>query len=156
VKCRLFGYSAGRRFEGEDLAMSDVVGIVQEFCDLMVGHDAEALRGFLAVDAVYQNCGMPATVGVDAIVTNIAGQLAMFPDSYEYVVKNIAGNGDTVLTERLDMIKGPDGTLHGVPVMGTFVVKGGKIARWTDYFDTALPVKMMTGQDVLALVPNSY
>ena len=136
--------------------MSDVVGIVKKFCDLMVKRDAEALRGFFADDAVYQNCGMPATVGVDAIVANLAGQFGMFPDSYEYVTKNIAGNGDAVLTERLDMIKGTDGTLHGVPVMGTFIVKSGKITRWTDYFDTALPIKMMTGEDVAALVPAGY
>jgi limonene-1,2-epoxide hydrolase len=60
------------------------------------------------------------------------------------------------MTERLDMINGPDGTLHGVPVMGTFVVTDGKISRWTDYWDTSLPGKMMTGEDYSALVPASY
>ena len=136
--------------------MSDVVEIVQEFCGLMVRRNAEALRGFFASDAVYQNCGMPATTGVDAIVANLAGQFGMFPDSYEYVVKNIAGAGAVVLTERLDMIKGPGGAVHGVPVMGAFVLDDGKIIRWTDYWDTALPGKMMTGEDVSALVPASY
>jgi len=61
-----------------------------------------------------------------------------------------------VLTERRDMIKGPDGTIHAVPVMGTFVLAGGKITRWTDYWDTSLPGKMMTGEDVSSLVPASY
>lgn len=136
--------------------MSDVIGIVQEFCDLMAKRDAESLRRFLTDGAVYQNCGMPATVGVDAIVADLGGQFSMFPDSYEYDVKNIAANGDVVMTERLDMIKGPDGTIHAVPVMGTFVVADGKISRWTDYWDTALPGKMMTGEDVSALVPASY
>jgi limonene-1,2-epoxide hydrolase len=135
--------------------MSDPVAIVQEFCDRMVQRDAEALRSFFTSDAVYQNCGMPATVGVDAIVANLAGQFAMFPDSYEYITKNIAGNGDVVLTERLDMIGTPSG-VQGVPVMGTFVLRDGKIARWTDYWDTALPMKMMTGEDVAAVVPAQY
>jgi limonene-1,2-epoxide hydrolase len=40
--------------------------------------------------------------------------------------------------------------------MGTFVVHEGKIARWTDYWDTALPAKMMSGEDVSALVPEKY
>jgi limonene-1,2-epoxide hydrolase len=80
----------------------------------------------------------------------------MFPDSYEYRMQNLAADGDVVLTERLDMIKGPDGTLHGVPVMGAFVVDDGKITRWTDYWDTSLPTKMMTGEDVTALVPQKY
>jgi limonene-1,2-epoxide hydrolase len=136
-------------------AMSDAAAIVQELCDLVVERDAEALRRFFDDDAVYQNCGMPATVGVDAIVENLAGQFGMFPDSYEYVMKNIAANGDVVLTERLDMIRTPSG-VQGVPVMGTFVVRDGKVRRRHDYWDTALPMKMMTGEDVAALVPVVY
>ncbi len=38
--------------------------------------------------------------------------------------------------------------------MGTFVVGGdGKITRWTDYWDMSLPVKLLQGEDVSALVP---
>jgi limonene-1,2-epoxide hydrolase len=136
--------------------MSHAASTVREFCELMAKRDAEALRRFVASDAVYQNTGMEASVGADAIIDNLAGQFAMFPDSYEYRVQNLAADGDVVLTERLDMIKGPDGKLHGVPVMGTFVVRDGQITRWTDYWDTALPAKMMTGEDVTALVPQKY
>jgi limonene-1,2-epoxide hydrolase len=132
--------------------MGDSAALVREFCELMVKRDAEALRGFFAKDAVYQNTGMPASTGVDAIVENLAGQFAMFPDSYEYKVLNLAAEGDVVLTERLDMIRTPSG-VQGVPVMGTFVLRDGKIARWTDYWDTGLPMKMMSGEDVSALVP---
>jgi limonene-1,2-epoxide hydrolase len=135
--------------------MSDAQVIVQEFCDSMVRRDAEALRRFLCDDAVYQNVGMEATVGIDAIVANLAGQFQMFPDSYEYVMKNIAVNGDAVLTERLDLIRTPSG-VQGVPVMGTFVLLDGKIHRWTDYWDTGLPRKMMMGEAVSTLVPAEY
>jgi limonene-1,2-epoxide hydrolase len=135
--------------------MSNSAAVVQEFCKLMVKRDAEALRRFFTGDAVYQNTGTPAAVGVAAIVENLAGQFAMFPDSYEYKVLNLAADGDVVLTERLDMIRTPSG-VQGVPVMGTFVLRDGKIARWTDYWDTALPAKMMTGEDVGALIPASY
>jgi len=130
--------------------------LVQEFCDLMAKRDPEALRPLLSVDAIYQNTGMPASAGVDAIVANVAGQFGMFPDSYEYRMQHIVADGDVVLTERLDMIQGPDGALHGVPVMGTFAVTNGRISRWTDYFDTSLPAKMMQGEDYSALVPASY
>ena len=61
-----------------------------------------------------------------------------------------------MLTERLDMIRSADGELHGVPVMGTFILRDGKITRWTDYFDTALPTRMMTGEAYNALVPDKY
>ena len=135
--------------------MANAKQVVQEFCGLMAKRDAELLRPYLAEGAVYQNTGMPATAGVDAVLENLAGQFAMFPDSYEYRMVNIVGEGDVVMTERQDMIEGPDGTLHAVPVMGTFVVTDGRIARWTDYFDTSLPAKMMTGEDYSALVPQT-
>jgi limonene-1,2-epoxide hydrolase len=70
-------------------------------------------------------------------------------------VLNLAANGDVVLTERLDMIRTPSG-VQGVPVMGTFVLRDGQITRWTDYWDTGLPAKMMSGDDVGALIPASY
>jgi limonene-1,2-epoxide hydrolase len=135
--------------------MSDAAEVVRRFCDLMATRDTSALRPLLADDAVYQNTGMPASVGAEAIVENLAGQFGAFPDSYEYKTINLAADGDVVLTERLDLIKTPTG-VQGVPVMGTFVVRDGKIIRWTDYWDTALPAKMMTGEDVSALVPVSY
>jgi limonene-1,2-epoxide hydrolase len=136
--------------------MANSTQIVRDFCDLMVKRDTGVLRSFLADDAVYQNTGMPASVGIEAIIENLNGQFASFPDSYEYKTINIAADGDVVLTERLDLIRTPEGRIHGVPVMGTFVLRKGKIARWTDYWDTSLPMKMMTGEDVSALIPGSY
>ncbi len=136
--------------------MGENTTLVRDFCDLMAKRDAQAVRPYLSNEAVYQNTGMPAAVGVDAIVDNLAGQMAMFPDSYEYRVVNLVGEGNVVLTERLDMIRGGDGALHAVPVMGTFVITDGKINRWTDYFDTGLVAKMMTGDDYSALVPRTY
>jgi limonene-1,2-epoxide hydrolase len=128
--------------------------VVQDFCDMMVKREAEALRPFLADDVVYQNAGMPASAGIDAVIENVAGQFAMFPDSYEYRTVNAVAEGDVVMNERLDMVKGPDGTVHGLPVMGTFVVKAGKITRWTDYWDSGLIAKMMSGEDCTALLPQ--
>ena len=120
----------------------------------MEQRDAEALRPLLAERAVYQNVGMPAFVGPDAIVENMAAQFAMFPDAYAFEILNLASDGPVVLTERLDYIQAPDGSKPAIPVMGTFVVDDdGKISRWTDYFDLSLIVKLLQGEDVRALVP---
>ena len=70
---------------------------------------------------MYQNVGMPAFTGVDAIVENLGAQFAMFPDAYAFEIVNIAATATSVLTERLDYIQAPDGTKPAVPVMGTFV-----------------------------------
>ncbi len=134
--------------------MSKSIEVVREFCALMEKRDPEALRPFLADNAVYQNVGMPASTGVNAIVENMAAQFSMFPDAYTFEIVNIANDGPVVLTERLDYIQAPDGTKPAVPVMGTFVLDDeGKITRWTDYFDVTLTVKILQGEDISALVP---
>ena len=135
--------------------MADPIQVVRNFCDAMRKRDPEALREFLADGVLYQNTGMPAKKGVDEVLSDLAGQFAMFPETYEYRMENIAGTGEVVLTERVDMINGFDGSLHGVPVMGTFVVRDGRITRWTDYFDTGLIGKMLNGEDYTGLVPAS-
>ena len=121
----------------------------------MEKRDPDALRPLLAEDAVYQNVGMPAVIGIDAIAENMAAQFAMFPDAYAFEIVNIAGDGPVVLTERLDYIQAPNGDKPAVPVMGTFVVDDNKITRWTDYFDLNLTVKLLQGEDITALVPAS-
>ena len=134
--------------------MSHPVDVVREFCALMERRDPEALRPLLADDAVYQNVGMPAFTGVDAIVENMGAQFSMFPDAYAFEIVNIASDGSVVLTERLDYIQTPDGSKPAIPVMGTFVVSDdGKITRWTDYFDVNLTIKLLQGEDISALVP---
>ncbi len=104
---------------------------------------------------MYQNVGRPPYVGTAAIVDNLAAQFSAFPDSYEYRVLSVAAHENIVLTERLDMIRTPTGQLHGVPVMGAFEIRDEKISRWTDYWDSALVAKMLSGEDVSALMPWS-
>jgi len=134
--------------------MSHPVDVVRQFCALMEKRDPEALRPFIADDAVYQNVGMPAATGVEAILENMGAQFSMFPDAYAFEIVNIASDAQVVLTERVDYIQTPAGTVAGVPVMGTFVVdESGKITRWTDYFDISLPIKLLQDEDISALVP---
>lgn len=134
--------------------MSSPADVVRHFCALMEQRDAEALRPLLAEGAVYQNVGMPAVVGPDAIVESMAAQFAMFPDAYAFEIVNLASEGSVVLTERLDYIQAPDGSTPAIPVMGTFVVDDDeRITRWTDYFDLNLIMKLLQGEDISALVP---
>ena len=135
--------------------MSGAEDLVREFCTVLEKHDAEAVRPYLTEDAVYHNVGMAPSVGVDAIVADLTNQYGMFPDSYRFEMKRIAVNGDAVLTERVDYLAGP-GMAMALPVMGTFVVRDGKIARWSDYFDSALIGKILGGEDVSGLIPASY
>jgi limonene-1,2-epoxide hydrolase len=136
--------------------VSNPVDVVREFCALMERRDPDALRPLLADNALYQNVGMPAFAGVDAIVENLGAQFSMFPDAYAFEIVNIASDGPVVLTECLDYIQTPDGAKPAIPVMGTFVVgDDGKITRWTDYFDLNLTIKLLQGEDISTLVPSA-
>jgi limonene-1,2-epoxide hydrolase len=72
--------------------VSNPVDVVREFCALMERRDPDALRPLLADNAVYQNVGMPAFTGVDAIVENLGAQFSMFPDAYAFEIVNIAND----------------------------------------------------------------
>ena len=88
---------------------------------------------YFTEDAVYHNIPVEPAVGREAIL----GLLNMFltpAEGVEFRVRNIVANGDTVLTERVDVFVLPNATIE-LPVMGTFEVKDGKIAAWRDYFD---------------------
>ncbi len=135
--------------------MPDPVEVVRQFCDALSKHDPEGVRPFLADDSVYHNVGMAPSVGADAIVADLTNQYSMFPETYRFEVKHMAVNGSAVLTERVDYLAGPGMNLV-LPVMGVFVVAGDRIARWTDYFDSALIGKILGGEDISGLVPSSW
>ena len=128
---------------------------VREFCAAVSKRDPEVLRPLLAPEVVYQNVGMEASRGLEATLENVAGQWAMFAETYEYEIVNIATAGSVVLTERIDRV-GPGGgaPVAPVPVMGRFEVRSEKISAWYDYFDTALVGKMMSGEPYENLIPS--
>ena len=125
--------------------------VVREFCSLVSKRDSDALRAVLDDEIVYHNIGMPASRGIEATLANLAGQWEMFGATYEYEIRNIAANGNTVLTERIDRV-GPPGVTAAVPVMGVFVVRDGKITAWRDYFDAGLAGKLLGGEDTSELI----
>jgi limonene-1,2-epoxide hydrolase len=135
--------------------LSDPAEVVRQFCELLSQRDVDAVRPHLSADAVYQNVGMAASVGADAIVADLANQYSMFPETYRFDIKHLAVDGGVVMTERIDYLEGP-GMKMALPVMGTFVVKDGLIARWTDYFDSALIGKILGGEDIGGLIPAGY
>jgi limonene-1,2-epoxide hydrolase len=113
--------------------MSDPIDVVQSFCDSWAKGDIDALMDYFTDGAVYHNIPMDPMTGKDAIRAAIAG-FTTGVDSVEFRVIHIGGNGNIVLTERVDIFRMPKATIE-LPVMGTFEVVDGKIAAWRDYFD---------------------
>src|SRR5439155_15192663 len=95
--------------------------------------DLDALLDYFTDDAVYHNIPVAPVSGRDAIRSTIE----MFTGGVrriEFRMLNIAADDGIVLTERVDVFVLPNVTIE-LPVMGTFEVRDGKIAKWRDYFD---------------------
>lgn len=142
------------------------IDIVRRFCAAWADGDLDALMAFFADDAVYHNIPIAPVEGKDAIRATIAGFTAPLvadasadssggrsakPSSswgvekIEFRVDNVAGDGNVVLTERVDVFSMPGATIE-LPVMGTFEIRDGKIAAWRDYFDMNQFMSQMPGQ----------
>ncbi len=114
--------------------MSDALDLIRRFCAAWGdGTDVDTLVGYFTDDAVYHNIPVDPVTGRDAIKATIA-MFTTGVEKIEFRVRNIVADGDTVLTERVDVFELAHTTIE-LPVMGTFEVRDGKIAAWRDYFD---------------------
>ena len=122
--------------------MAKSIDVVREFCDSWAKGDLDTLMDFFIDDAVYHNIPVAPVSGKEAIRQTIAGFTAGV-DRVEFRVLNMVGEGNVVLTERVDAFFTPAVTIE-LPVMGTFEIVDGKIAAWRDYFDLATWTKQAT------------
>jgi limonene-1,2-epoxide hydrolase len=125
-------------------ASEDAERIVRQFCDAFEKHDAESLRPFFTDDVVYHNIPMDPAVGIDATIAFIEGFFGM-SEAMTIETTHLAVRDNVVLTERIDTFTVGEITAP-LPVMGTFELRGDKIAAWRDYFDLAQITKMFSGE----------
>jgi limonene-1,2-epoxide hydrolase len=114
-------------------AEANAIDVVRRFCAAWSENDLDTIVDFFADDAVYHNIPIDPVTGRDAIRTMIAG-FTQGVDHIEFRVDHIAASGNVVLTERVDVFVNGDRRIE-LPVMGTFEVADGRIAKWRDYFD---------------------
>jgi limonene-1,2-epoxide hydrolase len=114
--------------------MSDAIDLIRRFCDEFgKGSSVDEIVAYFTDDAVYHNIPVEPAVGPEAIKA-VFSMFTTGVDRMEFKILNIVGEGDVVLTERVDVFVMPNVTIE-LPVMGTFEVRNGKIAKWRDYFD---------------------
>jgi limonene-1,2-epoxide hydrolase len=116
------------------------IDTVRKFCDAWSTADVATIVSFFTDDAVYHNMPINPVQGKDAIKGIIEQFMTPF-ERAEFEITHIAADGDKVLTERIDRFIGEKSV--ELPVMGTFELKGGKIAAWRDYFDLGAWTKQM-------------
>ncbi len=107
---------------------------VREFFRLLAAPDTKAAVALLADDVVWKNTGLPTFTG-----SKVGGMLLDAEKrglTVEITIHHAAATGDTVLTDRTDVLrKGKWQTSFWV--RGTFEVRDGKITVWDDAFSWA-------------------
>ena len=118
--------------------MESPIEVVRRFCAAWSDNVSTGeLAAFFTDDAVYHNMPMEPVVGRENIAKNIASFIrpgAPGIVAIKFGLINIAANGPVVMTERVDVFSLPHKSF-GLPVMGTFELRDGKIKAWRDYFD---------------------
>jgi limonene-1,2-epoxide hydrolase len=111
------------------------VTVVTAFLDALGRLDTDAAVALLDDEVLYQNVSLPAARGRAAVAKQL-GLLARYCSGFEAINHRIAAAGETVLTERTDIIV--IGRVRAeFWVCGSFEVRGGRIVLWRDYFDWA-------------------
>lgn len=115
------------------MSQSNPEQIVTRFLQALEVQDHDQIAALLAPDLHYTNVSLPTLKGGQK-VANLFEVLLRRGTGFKVKVHSIATNGNTVMTERTDVIN--VGLLHiGFWVCGTFQVENGKIVLWRDYFD---------------------
>src|SRR5271154_2019263 len=126
--------------------------VVRDFCAAIDRKDLDKVESLLDEKVVYHNVGSEPAVGREASLAAVKFQFDTF-DPISFRLRNLAEDGYTVLTERVDEVTA-SGVMAPVPVMGTFEVRDGRIVRWRDYFDMGLTGRLIGGGGGATLLPH--
>ncbi len=115
--------------------------VVTRFCEAVGRKDPQACRSLLADGVTYHNIPLDPIEGIEGTMAAIEGMFGSF-GRLEFRMLAIAADGDTVLTERVDIFE-TGGNEVPLPVMGAFDVAEGRITSWRDYFDVGQAARLM-------------
>jgi limonene-1,2-epoxide hydrolase len=108
---------------------------VGNFIAAIERRDLDAALALMAPDCEYDNVPMAKVVGHEAI-RNLLESFVTTSDSVQFEVLRQVASGDTVMNERVDRFDMGAKRVE-IAVAGVFVVDGGLISLWRDYFDLA-------------------
>ena len=108
---------------------------VTAFCNALSNNAWDTAASLLSNDCVYLNVPMePAIIGPQGVCDTLKGFLSVLGSIRIETLRQVA-HGNFVMNERLDHFTPPAGKHYGLPVMGVFEIRTGKICAWRDYFD---------------------
>lgn len=104
---------------------------VRDFLEHLARAETEAALALLDPEVEWRNTAMPTFRG--ARVHQMIGDMERRGVGFEVRWHHVAATGDTVLTDRTDVIKYA-GWETSFGVRGTFTVQDGRITVWDDAF----------------------
>lgn len=122
--------------------MEDNESIVRRFIAEWSSLDAERLAAYFTEDGVYHNMPSQPVTGRDRL-RRFIGAFVSGWDRTKWEIVNLLARGDLVIVERIDRTVA-GGRPVDLPCCGVFVIRGGKIAVWRDYFDLATYTKALS------------
>lgn len=105
--------------------------VVRSFLEHLAAAETEAALALLDPAAEWRNTGMPTFRGER--VHQMIGDMEKRGVGFDVRWRHVAADGDTVLTDRTDVITYA-GWETSFRVRGTFVVRDGRITEWDDAF----------------------
>jgi limonene-1,2-epoxide hydrolase len=112
---------------------AESIALIRRFVEACVRADPDEFASYFTEDATWWNSPWQPIQGRDAIRETLRrGAQRMIALPWE--IRHIVADGDIVMTERLDNFLVGE-TRIGVPCMGVFELRGGKISAWRDYWD---------------------
>lgn len=107
--------------------------VVDDFIASLVRGDLRDAMAMVTDDVEYDNVPLEPVYGPDGI-RDLFARMLPGVDELDWQVHRQVASADTVFNERTDRFRKGDKWLE-IEVAGVFVVRGGFIALWRDYFD---------------------
>jgi limonene-1,2-epoxide hydrolase len=108
--------------------------IVRDFLRACSGRDLDSALELVTDDIEYDNVPIGKVFGPAGVRSVLSGGITDTADEVEWVVLHQVGEGEVVMSERVDRFRIGENWLE-IPVVGVFVLDGNKIKLWRDYFD---------------------
>ena len=111
--------------------------LVREFCEGLAGGDMQAVRPLLDEEVFYHNQPWEPMTGAQAVCDFLQPYIdGTYSRCVEMNILHHVGDERVVMNAREELwVRGDLRVM--LPVAGLFLVDGGKITRWVDYWDLA-------------------
>lgn len=124
--------------------MTENEKIIREFIAAWSRLGVDEIVSYFAEDGVYHNMPFRPVTGHGPLKAFVGNFLKDWTET-NWEILTLVSSGDIVVAERLDRMRLGTQAVD-LPCCGVFVMEGGKIKVWRDYFDMATYTRGISGE----------